>query len=403
MIQKIAFRNIWRNKLRSWVVIGSIALGIFGGLAVISTAKGLAKMRQDKAIKTYVSHIQIHDSNYLDYGRFEDVIQNDKQLIKYLENQKGVYFSPRLKIESFVQSARGTSGVVLNGINPEQEKQVTNVFEQCQEGNYLQEYKRKPPIIISQKLAEKLNAGIKTTIQCTFSDANGLPVIGGFKVVDIYKTSNSMYDEVNAFVRLEDLQALSSNFGTHEIAILLPTAKQADKLKVSLESKFTGVEVKTWRGIAPELGYADKMMDLVMTIFLIVIMLALAFGIINTMLMAVLERKKELGMLLSVGMNKRKVFWMIVWESIFLALIAGPIGIFIAYITIHFFQQVGIDLSFAAAGLRSVGLDSVIYPYIDSVYYIVISVLVVLTSIFSCIYPAQRALKLNPAEIVRGA
>ena len=170
MIQKIAFRNIWRNKLRSWVVIGSIALGIFGGLAVISTAKGLAKMRQDKAIKTYVSHIQIHDSNYLDYGRFEDVIQNDKQLIKYLENQKGVYFSPRLKIESFVQSARGTSGVVLNGINPEQEKQVTNVFEQCQEGNYLQEYKRKPPIIISQKLAEKLNAGIKTTLKTVTSN-----------------------------------------------------------------------------------------------------------------------------------------------------------------------------------------------------------------------------------------
>jgi putative ABC transport system permease protein len=403
MIQKIAFRNIWRNKLRSWVVIGSISLGIFGGLAVISTAKGLAKMRQDKAIKTYVSHIQIHDSNYLDYGRFEDVIPSDEQLIKYLENQKGVYFSPRLKIESFVQSARGTSGVVLNGINPEQEKQVTNVFELCQEGNYLQEYKRKPPIIISQKLAEKLNAGIKTTIQCTFSDANGLPVAGGFKVVDIYKTSNSMYDEVNAFVRLEDLQALSSNYGTHEIAILLPTEKQADKLKSSLEFKFPNVEVKTWRGIAPELGYADKMMDLVMTIFLIVIMLALAFGIINTMLMAVLERKKELGMLLSVGMNKRKVFWMIVWESIFLALIAGPIGILIAYITIQFFQQVGIDLSFAAAGLRSVGLDSVIYPYIDSIYYLAISILVILTSILSCIYPAQRALKLNPAEIVRGA
>lgn len=403
MILRIAFRNIWRNKLRSWVVIGSIALGIFGGLAVISTAKGLAKMRQDKAIKTYVSHIQIHDSNYLNYGRFEDVITNDEHIFNYLDKQKELSYSPRLKIESFVQSAGGTSGVVLNGINPELEKKVTNVFEQCQEGNYLADFKRKPPIIISQKLAEKLNAGIKTTIQCTFSDANGIPVVGGFKVVDIYKTANSMYDEVNAFVRLEDLQALSTNFGTHEIAVLLDDERQVEQFKTELETKFPDLEIKSWRGIAPELGYADKMMDLVMTIFLIVIMLALAFGIINTMLMAVLERKKELGMLLSVGMNKKKVFWMIVWESIFLALIAGPIGILIAYGAISFFQQVGIDLSFAAAGLRSVGLDSVIYPYIDSAYYIGISVLVVVTAIVSCIYPAQRALKLNPAEIVRGA
>jgi len=72
--------------------------------------------------------------------------------------------------------------------------------------------------------------------------------------------------------------------------------------------QFPGLHIASWRGIAPELGYADTMMDLVMTIFLVIIMLALAFGIVNTMLMAVLERKKELGMLISVGMNKRKVF-----------------------------------------------------------------------------------------------
>jgi len=140
-----------------------------------------------------------------------------------------------------------------------------------------------------------------------------------------------------------------------------------------------------------------------MTIFLVIIMLALAFGIVNTMLMAVLERKKELGMLISVGMNKRKVFWMIVWESIFLALIAGPLGIVTSYLAIQFFGKYGIDLSFAAAGLRSVGLESIIYPTIDSYYYIVISVLVIITAILSCIYPALKALKLNPAETLRTA
>jgi putative ABC transport system permease protein len=267
----------------------------------------------------------------------------------------------------------------------------------------LERYKRKPPILISQKLATKLNAKIKTTIQCSFTDANGMPVTGAFKVVDIFSTSNSMYDEVNAFVRLEDLQAISAVYGSQEIALTLKDDEQVEAYRKELIQNFPKQHIASWRGIAPELGYADKMMDLVMTIFLIVIMLALAFGIVNTMLMAVLERKKELGMLISVGMNKRKVFWMIVWESIFLALIAGPLGIIASYLAISFFGRYGIDLSFAAEGLRSVGLESMIYPTLSSNYYIVISVLVVTTAILSCIYPALKALKLNPAETLRTA
>jgi len=404
MIFKIAFKNIWRNKLRSWTVIIAIALGIFGGLAVISTATGLSDMRQDNAIRTYVSHIQVHDSNYLKFNGLTDIIAEENEIVSYIKkhpNTEGV--SARLRVESFIQSAGGTSGVILNGINPADEKRVTNISEMLQDDNFLERYKRKPPILISQKLATKLNAKIKTTIQCSFTDANGMPVTGAFKVVDIFSTSNSMYDEVNAFVRLEDLQAISAVYGSQEIALTLKDDEQVEAYRKELIQNFPKQHIASWRGIAPELGYADKMMDLVMTIFLIVIMLALAFGIVNTMLMAVLERKKELGMLISVGMNKRKVFWMIVWESIFLALIAGPLGIIASYLAISFFGSYGIDLSFAAEGLRSVGLESMIYPTLNSNYYIVISVLVVTTAILSCIYPALKALKLNPAETLRTA
>ena len=402
MIFKIAFKNIWRNKLRSWTVITAIALGIFGGLAVISTATALTRMRQENAIETYVSHIQIHDSSYLKYGRLTDSIGNQAAILTHIqasENVSGV--SARVRIESFIQSAGGTSGVVLNGIDPEDEKNVTTLHQHLEAGNYLENYKRKPPIIIGQKLATKLNAKVKTTLQCAFTDANGLPALGVFKVVDIFSTSTSMYDEVNAFVRLEDLQAISAIDGVHEIALTLHDEKQVESYREELISAFGNQEIASWRGIAPELGYADKMMDLVMTIFLIIIMLALAFGIINTMLMAVLERKKELGMLISVGMNKRKVFWMIVWESIFLALIAGPLGIVAAFLAIQFFGGYGIDLSFASEGLRSAGLDSTIYPALDTSYYILVAVLVVLTAILSCVYPALKALKLNPAETLR--
>jgi putative ABC transport system permease protein len=404
MIHKIAFRNIWRNKLRSWVVITSIVLGIFGGLAVISTARGLTKMRQDNAIKTYVSHIQIHNPKYNLLGEVEYTLGNGNAVLQELKaNDKIRAAAGRLKVESFVQSARGNTGLILNGVIPADEIELTNILELSEAGNFLEEYKRKPPIVLSKTQAERLNVKLKSTVQCTFTNSKGEPVTTGFKVVDIYETTNTLYDQVNAFVLLPKLQELVGLKDIHEIALMLNDDDAVRDYRKHLQATYPTMEIDSWRGIAPELGYAEKMMDLVMTIFLIIIMLALAFGIINTMLMAVLERRKELGMLLSVGMNKKKIFWMIIWESIYLALIAGPVGILTAYLAINFFNRVGIDLSFAAKGLNSVGLGSTIYPYLDTVYYVVIALLVIATALLSCIYPARKALKLNPSETLRTA
>jgi len=404
MIIKIAFKNIWRNSLRSWTVIIAITLGIFGGLAVISTATGLSKMRQNNAIDTYISHIQIHDTNYLQYARINDTIFQKEELISFIKSSKFTSgISSRIKTESFIQSAGGTSGVILNGIIPYNEKNVTGIYKKLDQGNYLKNYKRKPPIIISQILSTKLNAKINTTIQCTFLNAQGESSVCLFKVVDIYNTNNSLYDEINAFVKMEDLREYTQLSGIHEIVIKLENEFNVESFRSKLIQQFPNHQIDSWRGIAPELGYADKMMNLILIIFLIIIMLALAFGIINTMLMAVLERKKELGMLLSIGMNKRKVFWMIIWESIFLALISGPLGLLSSYLAITTFANHGIDLSFAATGLKSVGIESTIYPYVEDRFYYIISFLVILTAILSSIYPAMRALKLNPSETLRTA
>jgi putative ABC transport system permease protein len=404
MIIKIAFKNIWRNSLRSWTVIIAITLGIFGGLAVISTATGLSTMRQNNAIDTYISHIQIHDTNYLQYARINDTIFQKEELISFIKSSKFTSgISSRIKTESFIQSAGGTSGVILNGIIPYNEKNVTGIYKKLDQGNYLKNYKRKPPIIISQILSTKLNAKINTTIQCTFLNAQGESSVCLFKVVDIYNTNNSLYDEVNAFVKMEDLKEYTQLSGIHEIVIKLENEFNVESFRSKLIQQFPNHQIDSWRGIAPELGYADKMMNLILIIFLIIIMLALAFGIINTMLMAVLERKKELGMLLSIGMNKRKVFWMIIWESIFLALISGPLGLLSSYLAITTFANHGIDLSFAATGLKSVGIESTIYPYVEDRFYYIISFLVILTAILSSIYPAMRALKLNPSETLRTA
>jgi ABC-type lipoprotein release transport system permease subunit len=161
------------------------------------------------------------------------------------------------------------------------------------------------------------------------------------------------------------------------------------------------LQTETWQEIAPELGYADEMMKQILYIIIGIILLALSFGIINTMLMAVLERKRELGMLMSVGMNKTKVFTMIVVETLFISLVGGPLGVLLGFVTITYFGSAGIDLSVVGKGLEEFGISTMIYPKLESSFYLNVTIMVMIAALLASIYPAIKALQLKPAEAVR--
>jgi ABC-type lipoprotein release transport system permease subunit len=136
-------------------------------------------------------------------------------------------------------------------------------------------------------------------------------------------------------------------------------------------------------------------------IFMIIILAALAFGIVNTMLMVVLERTKELGMLTAIGMNKRRVFSLIMLESVFLSVVGGIAGMIIGYITIVLTSKNGINLSQYAEGFEAYGYSAHFFPQIDVKFFIIITIMIIVTGIISSIYPALKALKLNPVEAIR--
>jgi ABC-type antimicrobial peptide transport system permease subunit len=134
----------------------------------------------------------------------------------------------------------------------------------------------------------------------------------------------------------------------------------------------------------------------------LIALLALGFGIVNTMLMAVLERVKELGMLMAVGMNRKKVFFMIMLETVFLGLTGGVIGLALSYTAILATGITGIDLSgLYQEGLEAMGFASKVYPAIAPESLAEIIFLVLLTGILASVYPARKALKLNPSEALR--
>ncbi|MGI9542951.1 MAG: ABC transporter permease, partial [Cyclobacteriaceae bacterium] len=231
----------------------------------------------------------------------------------------------------------------------------------------------------------------------------GSIVAGAFRIMGLYKTYNSGYDDLHLFIRGEDLTGLLGIPGQyHEIATLLDQPETLDAFTNELSAKYSSLLVEQWKDLSPELGLMIDSFDQYMIIFLIIILLALSFGIINTMLMSVLERVREIGMLMAIGMNRLRLFGMIALETSFLVLIATPFGLLFAYLTNSYLGEVGMDLSgLYQEGYASYGFKSFIYPKLENIYYFRIMIMVVITAILASIYPAITAIRLNPVTAIR--
>jgi len=400
-ILKIAWRNIWRTPMRSLIVIGSIVMGIWAGIFVVAFSYGLNKQRTESSIKNAISHIQIHHPEYQKEYDSKFYLGEPDKLNAVFESDKSIEsYAFRTLLNGMVSSPIKSNGVRIIGVNKNQEKELTSIYSGLVKGTYF-ESKRRNPILIGEALAEKLKVKLQSKVVLTFQDTENTIISGAFRVCGIYKTQYSKYDQGTVFIENKDLHRLLKSENFHQVALLCNSIDQVDSTYNSLKTNLPEYEVKDWKSIAPELAYADKIMESWLFLIMIIIMLALIFGIINTMLMAVFERRKELGMLMAIGMNRSKIFLLILIETLFLSLIGAPTGIVLGALTIKITSETGINLAFISKGLENVGLSSVIYPQIESYFYLFITVMVFLFTLIAAIYPSRKALMLKPTEAIR--
>lgn len=404
MLFSISWRNIWRNKVRSLIIILSVALGIFAGVIASAFFKGMATQRIQKVINTELSYIQVHNPGFEQTSDFSNFIVDAKAItekIGELQNVTGV--SRRMSVQSMAASAETASGVHISGIYPEDEIKVTNINKKLVDGEYFQGIKRNP-VVIGEKLAEKLNVKVRSKIVITIQDMDNNITSGAFRVAGIFSTDNNMFDETNIYVRFTDLQKLTGfpENAAHEIAINITENKELSSVINNVKNITNNkMDVKSWKEISPEMNYLTEAMDMYMYIFIVIILFALLFGIINTMLMVVMERTKEIGMLMAIGMNKFKVFSMIVLESVLLSLTGGLVGVIIGGFAAKYGETHAIDLSMWAQGYEQLGYDAFVFMQLDPSMLIDITVLVIITGIIAAIYPAYKALKNDPADALR--
>ena len=399
---KISWRNVWRNKLRSLVVIISIIFGLMGGIIIIAMSYGLNEERMNNAVDTYLSHIQIHHKSFSEDFNIKNTIDN-LDLIEDVINkdERVVSYSKRIVLNGMLSNSNGSYGIQVKGIDPEQETKVTDTYEKIIEGDYFKA-KRDNTILVGKKLADKLNLKLKSKVVITFQDENYELTSLLYRVEGIFRSGNSRYDETNVFVRNQSITKNLPDFeGFHELPILLTDINLRGEVKNDLIPLSDTNIVERWDDISKELAYANEMLAAVLYIFMMIILSGLSFGVINTMLMAILERRKEIGMLMSIGMKRYKIFLMISFETIFLSLVALPFGLTISYFIVEYYSVVGIDLSIVEAGLENFGVGTRLYFKVPTEEYFIVSSMVFIISIFSSVFPSIRALKINPVEATK--
>lgn len=403
MTGAVAWRNIWRNPVRSGVIIAAIAVGMFAGVFSTTFTKGWMNQRLEDGIETEVSHIQIHHTQFAENYDLKKFIPEGVTISEEIaKNELVGGASPRVVIQSMIASAETGTGVRINGIDPEKEKTVTNLYSKVADGDYFETVKRNP-ILIGKKLAEKLKVKLHSKVVITVQDTQGHITGGAFRVCGIFDTTNGMFEEMNVFVLSDDLSRLAMlpAGASHEIAVHLKENVDLSESTELLQKEFPTLDVQNWKQLFPELGYLNEIGNLYIYIFVVIILLALGFGIVNTMLMVVLERVKEIGMLMAVGMSKIRIFTMLMLETVLLTLTGGLAGIILGLATSFATMKNGINLSMYASGLEDFGYSAIVYPVIEPGMIVIICLLVIITGIIAAIYPARKALKYNPAEAIR--
>lgn len=472
MIWSIAWKNIWRNKKRSLVVIVAVALGIIAGVFIIGFVEGWSKQRLDDAVYNEVSHIQIHNNEYLKNEETSLTINDPGRITAIIDTLAEVKSHVvRTKIIALAGTSWANTGVIIYGIDPAREMQVTKIHEKIAVGGgrYLdpagigeilisdktaellkiKQYavtdsvidklrQEEVPLTVLQKLeimkdtrfrspgdfrevlareltrkeydgfgsaitSKALDYRLRNKIQITLSDREGNPIHAIFRVCGIYKTTNTGFDQMAVFVNAGELVKLYGGEDTlvHEVAILLNNIDDAGKVRDRLVPLASGNSVRTWKELAPDAAVMNDFMIIYYFLFIGIIMLALAFGIINTMLMSVLERTKELGMLMAIGMNRRRVFTMIMLETVFLTAVGALAGILLGWTVTGALGRTGIHMAGWGEGFEAIGFAATVYPIVTPEFIVLTALMVVVTAILSSLWPARKALKLVPVEALR--
>ncbi|MCP4112507.1 MAG: ABC transporter permease [Desulfobacteraceae bacterium] len=397
----IGWRNLWRNKRRSLVVISSIAVGIFVMLLSMGILNGMNNQMVENTIRTSLGHISVHQKGFQDDMKLQNSFIPSPELQSSLTDIPA--YAPRIKIEGMIRSSEASRGVLIMGIDPKREESVTEIYNymlNTEGSSYLSDPGAKE-ILISKVLADKLDLVLGDKLVLMFQDVNKEIISIALKVKGLFQSPIDSFDKFVVFVGIDTLREFTGlGEKISEITIRAENRNRvdaiADFIKQSLEG--SDVEVLTWKEMAPNLLRAIALFDSMMYVFFGIIFITVVFSIANTLIMAIMERFREIGVMKSIGTRPLWIGSMVLFEAINLGAVGLIAGTVMGGSVTLLLSITGIDFSFFMDSVRSLGMGHIIYPALKSMDIIVCTFIVFTTTIIAAVYPAVKAAMIKPLD-----
>jgi len=383
------------------MVILMISLSLWGLLFMEGIYDGMTEQMIANAIRSDCGDITLYTKGYRLDREITKLIHNSQQLSKNLSSDSRVKsLSSRIIQSGLVATAHYSKNCMIIGINLESEKKHGRLDTYLIDGKY-DFGKKAKGTIVGSKLAKKLKLSVGKKIIISAQDINNEVSSVALKVSGILRTNNMALDEVGIFIDQEKAaKMLSVDNGVTQITILLHNEEDMNSIQTELQSNQPHLEVFRWDEMYPALLQSRVMMKGFNTVTNIIVFCVAGLGIFGVMLVSVMERLREFGILLAVGTGFRQICWMVIGESFFLGFIGFIGGSILGGTTLFYFHKKGLDLSIFSEGLEVFGMDSVIFALIRPEYFVYSFTAVILASFISTILPLRVLKKAKPIEAI---
>jgi ABC-type lipoprotein release transport system permease subunit len=401
---KLAWRNIWRNKRRTLITIASVFFAMFFALIMRSLQIGSYSQMTQSIVGAFTGYLQIHKNGYWDDKTLDYTFENREQLVSDLENNENIAtVIPRLESFALASAGEQTKGIMVVGIDPEKEKGLTHPDKNIISGEYLTD--ESSGVMVSKRLAEFLNLSLADTITLLSQGYHGATAAGIFPVTAIIKLPNPEMDRRLVYMNINTAQEF---YGAYNMLTALvinvndQNLLQDTKQKIAALSNGGEYEVMDWKELNPELVQQIQSDQYGGYIMLGVLYLIVGFGVLGTLVMMTTERRREFAVMVSVGMQKTKLGFILVFEMLLMGLsgiVTALIGSMpVILLLIKYPIKITGDL---AKIFETYGFEPIMPASLESSFIIGQSVVVLVIFFLAIIYPAISVFRINETKALR--
>lgn len=401
ILTTLAWRNLWRNHRRTLIMLAAVILGTWAMIFMTALMRGMVTQMIQDGISALPGHIQVHHPEYRDDPSVANLISiSDTELAAKFEAADIAHWATRVRVPAVITSEYESRGITLLGVDPDRERGLTFVDYDEVEGRFL-ESTEDTGIVIGKKLAKMLNTRVGKRVVVMSQDPDNEIADRGFRVVGLFTANVSAFEEAFIFAGKSTTQKLLRiDDQVSELVVFGDDYRNVealyDKVSAIVDSR---VEVRRWFEVDAYLGAMLTIMDGFVFVWIIVIFLALSFGLVNTLVMAVFERVREIGLMLALGMKPVYILGQIIIESMMLLVIGLVLGTALSWAAIQPIKD-GIDISIVGEGLDMWGMSSVLYPDLLLRDVILANVVVLVLGFFASLAPAWRAAHYEPVAAI---